>query len=369
MFEATLHSIAERLRAHAGLRPPSWVLGARVRERMRALDVGPDEYLGRLAGEELDALVEALRVGETRFFRHQAHVAALRRVVVPAIAAERAASRRVRAWSAGCASGEEAYTLAMILVEGLPGWEVAVLATDISDEALAVARAAVYSDEALAPVPSSVRSRWFRAAGSGRVTIVPELAARVRFERRNLVDPFAGDKDVILCRNVLIYFDADTRAATARRLVEALAPGGFLFLGYAETLRVAAPGLEARSEGDGIVYRKLARAATPPVVAAPAAPRPPGPAPAPRPAVVRVVGSHEGPDELALELRAGIEAAAEALVVDLDGAEYLDDSVATVLRRAEAAAASAGVRFVLAATRVGPRRWLERHGFTVGALP
>src|SRR5262249_31746359 len=219
------HAIAERLRAHAGLRPPAWVLGARVRERMRALGVGPDEYLGRLSGneaaEELDALVEALRVGETRFFRHQAHVAALRRVVVPAIAAERAASRRGRAWSARCASGGEAHTLAMILPAGLPRREIQGLPTPITHQAPAGARAAVYAEEALAPVPAAVRSRWFRAAGPGRVTIVPEIGGRVRFERRNLVDAFAGDKDVILCRNVLIYFDADTRTATARRLIEA----------------------------------------------------------------------------------------------------------------------------------------------------
>ena len=364
-LHATLAAIGERLRAHAGLHPPRWVLAARVRERMRACGVDGVEYLELLAGDELHALVEVLRVGETRFFRHRAHVAALGRVVVPAIAEARAAAKKIRAWSAGCASGEEAFTLAIILAEGLPGWEIDVLATDISEEALAVARAAVYPVAALQPVPPAVRARWFRPAGPGQVTVTPELAARVRFERRNLVDAFAGDKDVILCRNVLIYFDAEKRTETARRLVEALAPGGFLFLGYAETLR-GEPGMEALRSDDGIVYRKLGRAPTP--AALPIAPpvaraaSVPGPI---APSVVRVVGSHDHPDGIAADLRAAIAAAARELVVDLDGADYLADSVAPVLRRAEAAAGAAGLRFALTARRLGPRRWLERHGFAV----
>jgi chemotaxis methyl-accepting protein methylase/anti-anti-sigma regulatory factor len=368
VFEATLQAIGERLRVHAGLRAPAWVLGARVRGRLLALGVEPDEYLSRLDGRELDTLVEALRVGETRFFRHRAHVAALRRAVVPALASAPARARRVRAWSAGCASGEEAYTLAMILTEGLPGWDVDVLGTDISDEALAVARAAIYPDSALGPVPAASRARWFRPAGVGHVAIAPELAARVRFERRNLVEAFAGEKDVILCRNVLIYFDGEARAETARRLVEALAPGGFLFLGYAESLR-AEPGIETLRSDDGVVYRKPvpdSRGPAPLAATAPPMPALPpttaGPVAELAPTHLRVVGSHDGPDRIAAELSAAIATAGSRLVVDLDGVDFLGDSVAPVFRRAQAAATAAGLHFSLVAGRPGPRRWLERHG-------
>jgi chemotaxis protein methyltransferase CheR len=376
LSEVVLHAIAERVRAHAGLQPPPWVLRARVRDRMLALGAsGPSEYLARLGGGELDALVEALRVGETRFFRHQAHVATLRRVVVPALAEARASTRRVQAWSAGCASGEEAYTMAMLLVGGLPGWDVEVWATDLSEEAVAAARAAEYPESAVAQVPEPERARWFRAAGPGRLEVVPELRARVRVERRNLLEPFAGDRDLILCRNVLIYFDAEARAQTARRLARAVAPGGFLFLGYAETLRDE-PDLKALRSEDGVVYQRavpaprangsapapaLAASAAPTASAAPAAPPEPA-APAPT-AVLRLTGMHESAERLAADLRTAIAAARAALLVDLDGVDYLDDSVAPVLRRAEAAAASAGLRFTVAARRPGPRRWLERHGF------
>jgi len=425
VLDATLSAIGERVRVHAGLRPPPWVLTTRVRERTRALGVTPGDYLLRLDGPELDALVEALRVGETRFFRQKRHVAMLRRVVVPALAEARAAARWVRAWSAGCATGEEAYTLAILLAEGLPGFDVDVLGTDISDEALARARAGVYPEAALQPVPPAERARWFRPVEPGLVAVAPELRARVRFERKNLVEPFGGDKDVILCRNVLIYFDAEARAATAQRLVRALAPRGFLFLGYAETLRPAS-GVEVLRSEDGLVYRRLAAAAE--IDARPSSPplegRATGPLTARRPGertmtersinvrpvearstsvrplnmrslsvrpsterspskrlfsnalpsersvdgspasvgVIRIVGSHEAPDRVAAELRAAMAGGATALLVDLDGAEFLDDSVAPVLRRAAAAAAASGVGFTLAARRPGPRRWLARHG-------
>jgi chemotaxis protein methyltransferase CheR len=360
--ERTLAAIADRVSAHAGLRPPAWVLAARVRERMRALGVVEERaYLGLLEPDEVAALVECLRVGATRFFRHQAHVAALRRVVVPALAAAPARAPRVRAWSAGCASGEEAYTLAMILAEGLPGWEVDVLGTDISEDALAVARAGLYAEEALAPVPAHLRARWFRPAAPGRVAVGPELAARVRFERKNLVDAFGGHKDVILCRNVLIYFDAEARAETARRLADALAPGGFLFVGYAETLR-SVGGLEAIRCEDGLVYR---RTETEPATVAETAAAP-DPVPvadwAADTVTVTISGSHDAPQTIAADLRRAIARARRSVEVHLDEADFLDDSVAPVLRRAEAAAHAAGLAFTIAAERPGPRRFLARHG-------
>lgn len=384
-----MRAIEERIGAHAGLQLPEWVLVARVRDRMAALGLtDADDYLSRLegrgGGRELDALAEALRVGETRFFRHRAHVGALRRVVAPELAARRAGERKVRGWSAGCASGEEAYTLAILLAEAMPpesGWDLEVLATDISEEALETARAGVYPAAALEEVPAAVRERWFRAGPRrGTVRVADLLAERVRFERRNLLDPVLPRRlDVILCRNVLIYFDPAARARTVERLIESLAPGGYLFLGYAESLREFGA-LEALSTKDGVVYRRAVDRRRS-IVNRPESKKLPEPAPAkraerpapvarrPEEVVVSLKGTHEDAAEVAAELRRAIAEAAARVVVDLDGAEFLADGVAAVLKRAAAAAHAAGLTFGVSATRPGPRRWLTRHGFAPVGRP
>jgi chemotaxis protein methyltransferase CheR len=333
------------------------VLGSRAAERARLRGVPLDAYARDLDEAELDALIEALRVGETRFFRHAAQVEALERVVVPALARARAAARRVRAWSAGCATGEEAYTLAMLLGERLPGWTHEVLGTDLSDEALARARAGRYP---AAAIDERRRRRWFRVDGE-HVVVSPALA--VRFERRNLLEPPpAGPWDIVLCRNVLMYFDASTRRDVVERLLDVLADDGYLLVGYAESMRDV-EGVEALEVG---VYRKAAPedvnhkdTKDTKVRIRPIVPfvslwfDPPG-------GPVRITGS-PGVDDVAAMLREALARNTD-ITVDLDGAELLDDGVATVLRRAAAAARAAGVAFTITATRPGPRRWVERHG-------
>ena len=394
MSEAALRAIERCVNAHAGLHLPAWVLAARVKERVAALALrDADAYLGVLegerGGEELDRLAETLRVGETRFYRHAAHVSALQRVVVPELRVRRAEERKLRAWSAGCASGEEAYTLAILLGEGVPvEWQIEVLGTDISEEAIATARAGVYDLAALENVPPPTRARSFVAGPRpGTARVAPAVAARVKFERRNLLEPVYPRKlDVVLCRNVLIYFDAAAQKATVERLIESLAPGGYLFLGYAETLR-GFERLEALRSDDGIVYRRelaprAARAQRPshpppvrPRATPGAVPPPPVSAPA-RPAAAATARAHtargpgrlalrgklEDPAQVAAAISRAMAEAGERLVVDLDEASFLAEGVAPVLRRAGAAAAAAGLGFELCATRPGARRWLQRHG-------
>src|SRR5262249_34939412 len=139
-------------------------LQARIEERMLRTGVASAEaYVDKASKDarELEALCEALRVGETRFFRQRTHVEALAEHVIPELGQKRAETRAVRAWSAGCASGEEAYTLAILLREQLPpGFAVRVLATDISATALARAAAGRYPDAAVSDVPDKVRTRW-----------------------------------------------------------------------------------------------------------------------------------------------------------------------------------------------------------------
>jgi chemotaxis protein methyltransferase CheR len=391
-----LAELGARVTAFAGLRPPPWVLRSRVHERVAALGLPTlAAYLGLLASSdgprELQALLEVLRVGETRFFRHASHMRALRDVVVPALRPRAALRGRVRAWSAGCATGEEAYSLAILLRQGLPsGVAVEVLATDLSAEALAVARAGVYPEDTLGQVPAELR--WAFSWTDGGWQVAPELLALVRFEKRNLTSDWLPREafDVLLCRNVLIYFDETMRARTVARLVDSLAPGGFLFVGYAETLRHC-DGLEAMRGADTIVYRKRVgpqatgrdSAAAPasgtagadegtgavPDEAADAGPAPGAAAAAGAvqttaggPRVIVLAGRYDDGERLTGELFAALAESNRHVIVDADQVEYLGEGAAAVLRRARAAARAAGVTWTVRATRPGLVRWLSRAG-------
>jgi chemotaxis protein methyltransferase CheR len=232
-------AIAGRLAERAGLALPAWVVDARATARIAALGCTADEYVAlidsaRGAGE-LAELIEAVRVGESRLFRHRSQIAALASVVAPALRAQ--GRRTIRAWSAGCAAGEEPYTLAIVLSRALPDCAISILATDVSADALARARTASYPSAAIQHVPAQYRDA-FRDDGSGRVCVVPELVALVQFERANLLDgPVPRGCDLVWCRNVLIYFTADARRRAIDRLVGATLPGGYLFVGYSESLR------------------------------------------------------------------------------------------------------------------------------------
>lgn len=396
-------AVARRLAEHAGLELPAWVVETRTAARIAALGLDAAAYVAAIQSArgagELDQLVEAVRVGESRLFRHRSQLAALIERIAPQLRGKRA----IRVWSAGCAAGEEPYTLAVVLARLLPGSAISILATDISAEAIEVARAASYPATALADVPPEWRDGF--VLDGDRVRVRPELAALVRFERANLVDgAVPRDCDLVWCRNVLIYFTPPARRRALERLVTATRPGGFVFVGYSESLRDL-PELEPVRAGDAVYY--VRRDADPFVARPPAAP----PRPTPAAGVLVVHGVNRTPpfgvpvlfpeptgaaptvpldedrtpppilipplppaeDVLALRgqpaarwvtaeltARLGIRGLVR-LVVDLDGAEILGDDLVPVLRRARAAAEAAGVRLELRTTRSGPRRWLTRH--------
>ncbi|HVK72762.1 MAG TPA: CheR family methyltransferase [Kofleriaceae bacterium] len=384
--------LARCLAERAGLEPPAWVIESRAQARMAACGLGAADYLALVAAgrgaAELAELIEAVRVGETRFFRHRAQIDALATVVAPALAAR--GRKPVRVWSAGCASGEEPYTLAMVLARHLPEHAISIVATDVSDDALAVAARAVYPRAALAHVPDAYRDAFVDHGADVRVR--PEIARRVSFERQNLHDaePPRGCA-VVFCRNVLIYFAPAARRRAAQRLVAALEPGGHLFVGYSESLRDVAE-LDAVRAGETMVYVKRGApvaAAAPVPVAVPVDRTPPPfvvppPIAAPQepfalsegsrerarrrradpdPAASFTLDSNTDPSRLTAELATALAAPGlRRLTIDLDGADFLADEIATVLRRARAAAATAGVDLELRATRPGPARWLRRHG-------
>lgn len=226
------------------------LLAARLLDRMRALGLTSyADYHRRVLADgtgELSRMTDAICTNETRFFRDPEQLEHIASALVPAWIAEAAAAsapRRIRVWSAGCSSGEEPFSVAMLLLSKLPpdrGFSVEVLATDLSTVALEKARAARWPASRLADVPEAYRARYFVTdPHTGEVQPAPEVRNVVRFLRLNLCDwyyPVTGKFDVILCRNVLIYFDAETRATVARRLVERLSPKGALILGMSESL-------------------------------------------------------------------------------------------------------------------------------------
>ena len=226
------------------------LLEARLTRRLRALRLPTfSAYHGYLqhldsSGEERRRFVNAVTTNETAFFREPTHFAHLVSGWLPArVAAD--GSRRLRAWSAACSSGEEPYSIAMTLLAGLDDaahWDLRILATDIDTDVLARATTAIYPHEAVARVPPEHLRRFFlRGVGprQGTVRIRPEVRERVTFRRLNLQDaawPIRTSFDLIFCRNVLMYFDRPTQAHLVARLERMLAPHGLLVLGHAENL-------------------------------------------------------------------------------------------------------------------------------------
>lgn len=194
-------------------------------------------------------MLDLISTNETRFFREPRHFELLEEHVLPRWKQEAAArqrGRRVRAWSAACSTGEEVYSLAMVLRDHLPpeeGWQVDLLASDISQRVVERAREAVWPMERARDIPERYLKRYMlKGTGGlrGQLAVGPKLRSLVSFLRLNLNDPswpVAGSFDLIFCRNVLIYFDAESKARVVERCLDALAPQGLLFLGHAESLR------------------------------------------------------------------------------------------------------------------------------------
>lgn len=188
-----------------------------------------------------EAVVDALLNNETSFFRDRAVFHQLIDGGIETLAAARSASRRLRIWCAGCSTGQEAYSLAMGFIEAgdrWRDWSIDILGTDISASAIEQAASGLYSQfEIQRGLPTRQMLRWF-APVQEQWQAMPALRRTVRFRRHNLLDraPFEGAADVILCRNVLLYFGAAERAAVFERLAGAIAPDGVLMLGAGETV-------------------------------------------------------------------------------------------------------------------------------------
>lgn len=230
-----------------GAYKPRWIrrrIGLRVRARGCADGLAYADLLGREPGE-VDRLNQALTITVTQFFRNPSTFDRVAEVVFPALL-DRAASGGLRVWSVGCASGEEPYSVAILLKERfahrLAGVRLSIIGLDRDRSALDRAHAAVYDRERLAEVPEPVRARWFSRTPKGRFELAREIRQMVAFRQANVFVPAempSGPVDLILCRNVLIYFAREEQERLLAEFEQRLRPGSFLVLGKAETLVAA----------------------------------------------------------------------------------------------------------------------------------
>jgi chemotaxis protein methyltransferase CheR len=223
------------------------LLYGRLARRLRKLKLNSFAEYCRLVetddSAELQELTNAITTNLTSFFREDYHFKQLSLEALPQIQAKRLGKRRIRLWSAGCSTGEEPYSLAIVMRETLAqlaGWDIKLLATDIDSKVVATATEGVYaSDRFKGVAPERVRS-WFRdvAGRPGLLAASDELKSLITFKQLNLLDPWPvkGPFDVIFCRNVVIYFDKATQRGLFDRMADLQEPGGWLFIGHSENL-------------------------------------------------------------------------------------------------------------------------------------
>ncbi|WP_341677705.1 CheR family methyltransferase [Niveibacterium sp. SC-1] len=227
---------------------------------------GFDSYFAALRSglweAEVQALINAMTVNETYFFREEYQLQCLSNSLLPELLTRLPEDATLRLWSVPCASGEEPYSIAIHLLDQWADIEqraVEIFGSDIDTAMLAAARRGFYSPRALQHAPPSVLHRYFKAEAGG-YRISQDLSECVAFSTVNVADPVSmrayRDMDVIFCRNVLIYFDDFSRRIAADALFDALRPGGFLCLGHSESMSRISPLFEVRRFPDAIVYQK-----------------------------------------------------------------------------------------------------------------
>ncbi len=230
------------------------MLTLRLFKRMRALGIssfgGYYDYVLSPKGqeEELIHMIDVVTTNKTDFFREPKHFDFLSQTALPALLqnGRLAKTGKLSIWSAGCSSGEEPYTLAMVVQEFFTNQgtgDFSILATDISTRVLEIGRQGIYGGEAIRPVPASFKPKYLmkgKGSRKGFFRIVPELRNRIHFQRLNLNDGpnfgLRGEFDLIFCRNVVIYFDRETQKRLFKKFYDQLVPGGFMFIGHSETL-------------------------------------------------------------------------------------------------------------------------------------
>lgn len=267
------------------------LLWERVRKRLRATGLDDStQYLDLLEASisgpaEWTKLEAEITIGETFFFRYAEQFAALKDTILPEIVKRKQQEKRLRIWSAGCATGAEPYSLAILvrelLGEQLADWRTSIIGTDINDSFLSLARQARFGKWALRSLAAEERDRYFVSSGKEQWQLRPEFRSLVRFERHNLLSLLDGtsplqfsDFDLVLCRNVLIYFHPDTVNQVVAALRDCLSEEGWMLLGHAEPNPAFDAMMQALNLPGTVAYRRGEGEAPPPA--------PPTPQPSPK---------------------------------------------------------------------------------------
>ena len=272
MNEKQFNQLAKIIYERAGIHFPAakkYVLESRLAHRLEELELEDyDQYIsfltmGPYQSDEFQEMFNRITINETSFFRNDPQLDVFEKQVLPQLLEARRPTKRLRIWSAACSTGEEPYTLAILvhrtLGVRLPDWHVEILGTDISERCLEAAAEAKYTEYALRTTNPLVRSRYFTQSGAYH-QLNPQVKELVSFELHNLKDRLAakrhGTWDVIFCRNVMIYFDDAMKKQVLNMFADQLADDGALFIGHSETVRPGEAPLSALPLPQAFCYRK-----------------------------------------------------------------------------------------------------------------
>jgi len=273
LSEKDFNRLSQFIYQECGIKMPpakKTMLEARLQKRIKSLGIHSFrdycDYLFSRQGieQELVHMIDMVTTNKTDFFREPAHFEYMVQNVLPELAVKlKSHHRKLMIWSAGCSTGEEPYTMSMVLshfAEQTPGFDFLILATDISTRVLDKAKMAVYEEEKVIPVPIEMKRKYLlrsKDRSSRLVRVVPQLREKIRFRRLNFMNNdfgFREQMDIIFCRNVIIYFDRATQEKLLRKFCRHLNPNGLVFMGHSETLS----GLDVPLEMiHPTIYRKL----------------------------------------------------------------------------------------------------------------
>jgi chemotaxis protein methyltransferase CheR len=268
--EDVFRLIRDLVKDHCGLYfddASRYLIERRLSRRVRNqhLDTFRDYYrfmlYNRNSEEELTAIIDILTVNETYFFREQNQLKAFSQEILDELKEKNKSRKKLKIWSAGCSTGEEPYTIAMLIEErgNFEGWDIEIHGSDINQRVLQVARKGVYRKISFRTTDAYMKKKYFNPE-NGNYRIHDSLKENVTFSYLNLLDPFKmkflGNMDVILCRNVLIYFDNESRKKVIENMYQRLVNGGYLLLGHAESLMNVSTAFNLKHLKNDMVYQK-----------------------------------------------------------------------------------------------------------------
>lgn len=273
MSDRQFNQLAKIIYERSGIHFPEtkkYIVESRLSHRLVELELDDyDQYIafltmGPYQTEEFQEMFNRITINETSFFRNEPQLTVFERQILPELLEARGKTRRLRIWSAACSSGEEPFTLAIIvhrtLGVRLKDWTIEILGTDISERMLKVADEGMYSNYAMRSTPDLIKHRYFKEVG-GQWAVDPQVRSMVSFELHNLKDRLAAKRhgvwDVIFCRNVMIYFDTDMKRRVVEMFADQLSPEGTLFIGHSENIRDVNDRFEALPHAQGFCYRPL----------------------------------------------------------------------------------------------------------------